>query len=53
LESYYNGKLKAPLSSLASTFKIYPHQHDEFAQKIIDLVAKYGKADIHEVEEND
>lgn len=47
LESYYNGKLKIPFSSLASAFDIYPDQLDEIAQKIIDLVTRNGNAELY------
>ncbi|RYY24625.1 MAG: hypothetical protein EOO04_12790 [Chitinophagaceae bacterium] len=47
LDSYYSGKLKIPFSSLAFAFELYPHQLDDLAQKVIDLVERKGKDQLY------
>lgn len=40
LDSYYQGKLELPFTSLSEAFDIYPHQKDDFTDKIQKLVHK-------------
>jgi hypothetical protein len=40
LNTYYNCKLRMPLNNLHEAFEIYPHQKDDFTNKIQEIVSR-------------